>query len=58
MNMAGVICITAFVVNMVICAFGVLHYRINPKTDVFYNVLLGIGTTIGVCSGVTWIIQS
>lgn len=46
----------AIVANLIIIAFGSLHYRINQDTDIFYSALLVIGVLVTVGSGVGWII--
>lgn len=43
--------------NLLILAFGTLHYRIDTSTDKFYSFLLVIGLVVMVGSGVGWIVS-
>lgn len=44
------------VFNLIVIAFGSLHYRIDPKSDVFYTAVLLVGVGIMVGSGVGWVV--
>lgn len=57
MSIAASVFFAMLLINLVILTFGHIHCRIDSKMDVFYSVLLGIGATIMVGSGVTWIIS-